>query len=93
MKINGIQCKTQLDAVLVYMKQGKTITQEEAYLKIGTQRLGDIIYRLRGLGYSINNIQCNGTNRFGNNVSYVKYFLADTPEEQSMIETINSIAE
>tara|TARA_R110000823_G_scaffold221466_3_gene349962 strand:+ start:219 stop:503 length:285 start_codon:yes stop_codon:yes gene_type:complete len=92
MIINGIKCTTQLDAVLQHMKKGKTIDQEQAYLEIGTQRLGDVIFRLRGLGYNIKNIQCKGNNRFGNNVSYVKYILVDTPEEQSMIETINTIA-
>ena len=60
MIINGIKCTTQLDAVLQYMKEGKTIDQEQAYLEIGTQRLGDVIFRLRGLGYNIKNIQCKG---------------------------------
>tara|TARA_R110000823_G_C15847423_1_gene491821 strand:- start:809 stop:1090 length:282 start_codon:yes stop_codon:yes gene_type:complete len=92
MIINGIKCQTQLDAVLQYMKKGKTIDQEEAYSEIGTQRLADVIFRLRGLGYNIKNIQCKGNNRFGNSVSFVKYFLADTPEEQSIIESINSIS-
>ena len=93
MIINGIKCKTQLDAVLQYLKKGKSIDQEEAYSEIGTQRLADIIYKLRKIGYNIKNIKCSGKNRFGNSVSFVKYFLTDTLEEQSMIETINSIAE
>ena len=81
MIINGKECKTQLEAVLQYMKGGAPLSQEQAYDKIGTQRLGDIVYRLRGLGYDIKNIQCKGNNRFGNRVSYVKYFLANTQKE------------
>tara|TARA_R110000796_G_scaffold231287_3_gene349158 strand:+ start:671 stop:946 length:276 start_codon:yes stop_codon:yes gene_type:complete len=81
MKINGIKCKTQLDAVLQYMQGGNTLSQEVAYDKIGTQRLGDVIFRLRGLGYNIQNINCKGSNRFGNSVSYVEYFLANTKQE------------
>tara|TARA_R110000744_G_scaffold193495_2_gene312396 strand:+ start:110 stop:385 length:276 start_codon:yes stop_codon:yes gene_type:complete len=81
MNINGIKCKTQLEAVLQYMQGGTPLSQEAAYKKIGTQRLGDIIFRLRGLGYNIQNINCKGSNRFGNSVSFVKYFLANTKEE------------
>tara|TARA_R110000787_G_scaffold100060_5_gene204913 strand:+ start:1717 stop:1992 length:276 start_codon:yes stop_codon:yes gene_type:complete len=81
MIINGIKCKTQLEAVLQYMQGGTPLSQEVAYDKIGTQRLGDVIFRLRGLGYNIQNINCKGSNRFGNSVSFVKYFLANTREE------------
>ena len=77
MKINGIKCKTQLDAVLQYMQGGNTLSQEVAYDKIGTH----VIFRLRGLGYNIQNINCKGSNRFGNSVSYVEYFLANTKQE------------
>ena len=77
MIINGIKCKTQLEAVLQYMQGGTPLSQEVAYDKIGTQRLGDVIFRLRGLGYNIQNINCKGSN----SVSFVKYFLANTREE------------
>tara|TARA_R110000765_G_scaffold240581_1_gene342898 strand:- start:107 stop:379 length:273 start_codon:yes stop_codon:yes gene_type:complete len=87
MRINGIKCTTQKEGVLQYLKTGKPLSQEIAYKEIGTQRLADIIFQLRSkVGYTIKNIQCKGFNRFGNSVSFVKYFLVDTKEEQAMLE-------
>ena len=69
--------KTQKEAVLQHLKTGKTLTQEEAYNKIGTQRLGAIIFNLRKDGYAIESIPLKGKNRFGNNVNLCKYCLVD----------------
>tara|TARA_R110001606_G_scaffold372382_1_gene529450 strand:- start:404 stop:676 length:273 start_codon:yes stop_codon:yes gene_type:complete len=86
MIINGKEVTTQIQGVLEFLKTGKPLSQDLAYTKIGTQRLGAIIYQLRHkFGYNIKNIQCNEKNRFGNNVSFVKYFLVNTKEEQEMI--------
>jgi len=84
--INGIQCKNQKEVVLEHLKTGKQLTQEQAYELCGSQRLSDIIYKLRKKGYSIYNILEKGTNRFGNNTNFVKYMLTNTREEINAIE-------
>jgi len=87
MIVNGRQCKTQMEAVLQHLKMGKPLSQETATELYGTQRLGAIIFDLRHkVGYDISNIDCKGKNRFGNSVSFVKYFLDNTTEEQNRIE-------
>lgn len=84
--INGVECKSQTDAVLVYLKTGKQLTQEEAYDLVGTQRLGAIIFNLRRRGYDIYSLDCKGKNRFGNTSNFVKYMLSSTKEQCDKIE-------
>ena len=84
--INDVECHTQKEVVLQYLKTGKQLTQEQAYELCGSQRLSDIIYKLRKKGYSIYNILVKGTNRFGNNTNFVKYMLTNTREECNIIE-------
>tara|TARA_R100000655_G_scaffold62833_2_gene101315 strand:+ start:349 stop:624 length:276 start_codon:yes stop_codon:yes gene_type:complete len=85
--INDVECRTQKQAVLEYLKTGKTITQAEATELCGTQRLGAIIYNLRHKsGFDIYKIDCKGTNRFGHNTNYCKYILSNTREEIAKIE-------
>lgn len=84
--INGIECKTQKQAVLEHLKTGKQITQEEAYDLCGSQRLGSIIHTLRKKGYRIYNVKCVGKNRFGNYTNFSKYALANTIQEIYNIE-------
>lgn len=87
MIVNGIECRTQTEAVLQHLKMGKPLSQEEATELYGTQRLGAIIYNLRHkVGYSITNIDNVGINRFGNSVSFVKYMMVNTTEEQNRLE-------
>ena len=74
--------QNQTTAVLNYLKTGKALCQEEAYEKIGTQRLGAIIYNLRHkYGFDIYSIKSKGKNRFGNSVNFVKYQLGNTQEQ------------
>jgi len=68
---------TQKQAVFQHLKTGKTLTQEEAYTEIGTQRLGAIIFNLRKEGSHIESIPIKSTNRFGHNVNLCKYYLVD----------------
>jgi len=86
MIVNGIKCNSQTEAVLNYLKTGKQLSQEEAYDLVGTQRLGAIIFNLREKGYDIYSLYCDGENRFGNNVRYVKYCLSSTKEQCDRIE-------
>ena len=51
--INGVECKTQKQAVIEFLKTGKPLSQAEAYEICGSQRLGNIIYLLRKQGYKI----------------------------------------
>jgi len=77
MKVNGIECKTQMEAVLQYLKMGNYLSQEKATELCGTQRLGAIIYNLRHkVGYDIKKVDCKGRNRFGNPTNFCKYYLA-----------------
>ena len=78
MKVNGIKCKTQTDAILQHLKTGSSITQSEALELYGTQRLGAIIYDLRHkVGYDILRVDVTGKNRFGNFTTFGKYYLKD----------------
>tara|TARA_Y100000361_G_scaffold134720_1_gene134014 strand:+ start:357 stop:623 length:267 start_codon:yes stop_codon:yes gene_type:complete len=86
MKVNGIKCKTQEQAVLEYLKTGKPISQDIAYEVVGTQRLGAIIWKLRNRGYDISSINSKGKNRFGNNVNFCLYHLSMTQEQIRRIE-------
>ena len=84
--IEGQKCKTQTEAVLVHLKSGKQLSQDEAYELVGTQRLGAIIFNLRDRGYNIYSMQVKGHNRFGNRTNFVKYCLMSTKEECDIIE-------
>lgn len=76
MIINGTKCKTQMEAVLAYLKSGNSLTQKQANELCGTERLGAIIYDLRHkVGYDIIREDCTGKNRFGNNTTFGRYSL------------------
>tara|TARA_Y100000401_G_scaffold112787_1_gene112653 strand:+ start:415 stop:690 length:276 start_codon:yes stop_codon:yes gene_type:complete len=91
MIVNNKQCRTQTEAVLQHLKMGRPLNQQEATELYGTQRLGAIIYNLRHkVGYDIMSLNCTGKNKFGNSVSFVKYMLMNSKEEQNRIENGNS---
>tara|TARA_R110002051_G_scaffold103198_1_gene174935 strand:- start:2983 stop:3228 length:246 start_codon:yes stop_codon:yes gene_type:complete len=76
MKVNGIKCKNQTEAVLQYLKGGKYLDQTTATKLFGTQRLGAIVYDLRhNIGYNVEKVDCKGRNKFGNPVNFCKYYL------------------
>jgi len=79
--INGVECKTQKQAILEYLKTGKQISQAEAYELCGCQRLGSIICILRKKGYRIYNVKFEAKNRFGNYTRFSKYALGNTRNE------------
>ena len=86
MIINGIECKTQEEAVLQVLKTGRPLNQERAYDEIGTQRLGAIIFNLRNKGYDISTNHSTGKNRFGNTTTYCNYHLSMTLKQIQDLE-------
>lgn len=69
---------TLQDRVLQYMKENGSITSWEAIKEFGATRLSAIIYNLRykeGLNIISKNV--NGKNRYGDPVSYARYFLEE----------------
>lgn len=64
-------------AILKYLKKHKSgITPKEAYEKFGCLRLSARIFDLRNKGYDIVTINEQTVNRYGNNVNYARYRLA-----------------
>ena len=69
---------TLQDRVLQYMKENGSITSWEAIREFGATRLSAIIYNLRykeGLNIISKNV--NGKNRYGDPVSYARYYLEE----------------
>ena len=65
----------QRQAVLTYLKTGKHLTSQEAFVLFGATRLSAIIFDLRGMGYKIGSIEREGVTRFGTKTRYYEYFL------------------
>lgn len=69
---------TLQDRVLQYMKENGSITSWEAIREFGATRLSAIIYNLRykeGLNIISKNV--NDKNRYGDPVSYARYYLEE----------------
>lgn len=69
---------TLQDRVLQYMQENGSITSWEAIREFGATRLSAIIYNLRykeGLNIISKNV--NGKNRYGDPVSYARYYLEE----------------
>ena len=65
----------QTTAVLNHLLKHGSITSMQAFELFGATRLADIIFRLRGKGYNIKTIECEGITRFGSPCRYAKYVL------------------
>ena len=65
----------QTTAVLNHLLKHGSITSMQAFELFGATRLADIIFRLRGKGYNIKTIDCEGKTRFGTPCTYAKYVL------------------
>lgn len=66
------------EIILNHLRKHKTITTLEAFELYGITRLSARIFNLRESGYKIGLIWENGTNRYGNQVRWGKYFLIKT---------------
>ena len=71
---------TQEDRVLAYLKEHGSITSWEAIQEFGATRLSAIIYDLRHEGYDIESKNETKTNRYGDKVTYTRYFLNEGNE-------------
>lgn len=61
--------------ILEYMKGHGSITQQDAYMKLGCTRLAARIKDLRGEGYQIMTEMTEGTNRDGDKTRFAIYYL------------------
>jgi hypothetical protein len=63
------------ERVLKYMLDFGSITYKEAFADLGVARLAAVICTLRKDGYRIITEDENGTNRYGDKVTYARYSL------------------
>lgn len=68
--------------VLNWLQEKGSITQKEAIDEFGAYRLSAIIYNLRQEGYEINTVTENGKNRWGDPVSWGRYYYVYSREEK-----------
>lgn len=71
-----MQRMSQNEIVLRFMKENGYITSMQAFGE-GITRLASRIHELRKLGYNIQSVTCTVRSRYGKNVRFEKYFLAD----------------
>lgn len=67
----------QTTRILNYMLTEGGITQLDAMREFGCSRLGARIWDLKSSGYNIKKVMEKSKNRYGETVSYAKYYLAD----------------
>lgn len=61
--------------VLQHFTKYKYISSKQAFELYGITRLSAVIFDLREEGYNIGSVWRSCTNRYGNNVRYMDYFL------------------
>lgn len=69
-------------AVLQWLQTGAGISSMEATKNFGATRLSVIIFNLRKRGYNIETVRCEGTDRFGNKMTFARYYLRDDANSQ-----------
>lgn len=68
---------TQNDRILNYLHDGGSITDSEARDLFGCNRLSARIYEIKALGFDVRKTMESGVNRFGERVSYARYWLKE----------------
>lgn len=68
---------TQNEMVLAYMRDNGSITPKEAMNELGCMRLGARIYDLKRRGVEIRREMVRQANRYGKEVSFARYRLAE----------------
>ena len=68
---------SQKDRIINYIRQFGSITSWEAYQDLGVMQLGARIDQLQKDGYVFKTEWENKKNRYGENVSFKRYYLAD----------------
>jgi hypothetical protein len=76
---------TQNEKIWAYLQKYRSITPLEAYLDIGTLRLGARIFDLRSEGRNIKKRNKTVRNRFGNQVTVAEYYLAEPVQAQTTL--------
>ena len=74
---------TKTQAVIDWLKTHASISSMEAIQSFGATRLSAIIFNLRKRGYDIEAVTCEGTDRFGNKMTFARYYLRDSTPESS----------
>lgn len=64
-------------AVLQWLQTHASISSMEAIQSFGATRLSVIIFNLRKRGYNIETVRCEGTDRFGNQTRFARYYLRE----------------
>lgn len=65
-------------AVLQWLQTKASISSMEAIENFGATRLSAIIFNLRKRGHNIETVKCEGTDRFGNKMTFARYYLRDS---------------
>ena len=68
---------TLQDRVLQYLQEAGSITSLDAIREFGATRLSAIIFNLKKDGYIIRTESETSKNRWGDKVTYARYFLED----------------
>ena len=77
--------KTHKERVLDYMKEFGSITSLDAFRDLGNTRLSASIWLLRHEdGLDIRSINVSARNRYGDAVSYARYYLAGSDFERKL---------
>ena len=81
---------SQKDRIINYIRQFGSITSWEAYQDLGVMQLGARIDQLQKEGYVFRTEWESKKNRYGENVSFKRYYLADmTAENMKYIPRID----
>ena len=74
---------TQCEYIVRYMREFGSITTFEAFVELGITRLGARISEMRKSGMKIKGVTETSKNRFGKNVSYMRYYLTERGNDLS----------
>ena len=72
---------TQKDRIINYMREFGSISSWEAYSELGITQLGARIDQLQKDGYTFKTEWEQKKNRYGDDVSFKRYYLADIVAE------------
>lgn len=72
---------TQKERIIQYMRKFGSISSWEAYSDLGITQLGARIDQLKKEGHEFRTEWENNKNRYGEPVSYKRYYLADVVSE------------
>ena len=75
---------TQKDRILDYIRKFGSITSWEAYQDLGVMQLGARIDQLQKDGYQFKAEWEQKKNRYGEDVSFKRYYLADDIVQENM---------